>query len=201
MMRAVAIWGLALALSATPALAGYKLMPAGKPVAVAKSGLTVTPARDWNRLGARIGKNAETWTLDGAQLNDITFYGGIDNDKTLFREVDKRNRPLPRFSSAMLLPEIPQLLEGSYRVAVGTSLMTIDSVEPATFAGAQGVRFAYSFAVQGEEVRRKGEAHAAIIGGRLYMTTFEAPTIHYFDAGIGAYRSIAASAVLRAVAR
>jgi hypothetical protein len=201
MNRGTMMLGLALALAAAPAMAGYKLMPTGKPVAVAKSGLTVTPARDWNRLGARIGKNAETWTLDGAQLNDVTFYGGIDTDKTLFREVDRKNRPLPRFSAAMLLPEIPQLLEGSYRVAVGTSLMRIDTVEPATFAGAQGVRFTYSFAVQGEEVRRKGEAHAAIIGGKLFMTTFEAPSIHYFDAGIDSYRAIASSAVVRAVAR
>lgn len=188
-----------LMLTPNAAQAGYKLVPTGKPAAVAKSGLTVTTDRDWNRLGSRIGRNAESWTLDGLQLNDLTFYGGIENDKTLFREVDKMNRPLPRFSSSMLLPDIAQLFEGSYRVAVGTSLISIDSIEPAIFGGSQGFRFTYSFTVQGEEVRRLGEARGAIVGGKLYMMTFEAPVIHYFDRDVTAFRAIADSARIVAV--
>ncbi len=81
----------------------------------------------------------------------------------------------------MLAPDIAQLFESSYRVSVGTSLMSIDPIEPAVFAGQPGFRFAYSFVVQGEEVRRKGEATGAVIGGKLYLITFEAPVIHYFD--------------------
>lgn len=188
-----------LMLTPDAAQAGYKLVPNGKPAAVAKSGLTVTTDRDWNRLGSRIGRHAESWTLDGLQLNDLTFYGGIENDKTLFREVDKKNRPLPRFSSSMLLPDIAQLFEGSYRVAVGTSLISIDSIEPAIFGGSQGFRFTYSFTVQGEEVRRLGEARGAIVGGKLYMMTFEAPVIHYFDRDVTAFRAIADSARIVAV--
>src|SRR3546814_1782903 len=46
-------------------------------VKVAKSAMKVTPARDWNSLSIRPGKKAETWTLDGEQLDDVTFYGGI----------------------------------------------------------------------------------------------------------------------------
>lgn len=186
---------------ATPAVAGYKLMPAGISVAVAKSGLTVTPSQPWNRLGGRVGRNAESWTLDGLTLNDVTFYGGIANNNTLFREVDKKNAPLPRFSSTMLIPDVIQLFEGSYRVANATSLMSIDSVEPATFAGAAGFRFTYSFTVQNEEVRRRGEAHGAIIGGSLYMVTYEAPVIHYFERDLEAYRKMAASAIVAALPR
>jgi hypothetical protein len=192
---------LALALVASPALAGYKLMVTGKPVAVAKSGLTVTPSVDWNRLGGRVGRNAESWTLDGLSLNDVTFYGGIANNTTLFREVDKKNRPLPRFSSTMLLPDVAQLFEGSYRVANGTSLMAIDSIEPAQFAGNQGFRFTYSFTIQNEEVKRKGEARGAIVGGKLYMMTFEAPVIFYYDRDLPAYRAMADNARIAAVAK
>src|SRR3546814_4864653 len=46
-------------------------------VKVAKSAMKATPARDWNSLSIRPGKKAETWTLDGEQLDDVTFYGGI----------------------------------------------------------------------------------------------------------------------------
>jgi hypothetical protein len=186
--------GTALGLAAMPAIAGYKLVPKGAPVAVAKSTLTVTPSVDWNRLGARPGRNAESWTLDGLTLNDLTFYSGIADDTTLFRDAKKKTAPLPRFSSTMLAPDIAQLFESSYRVSIGTSLMSIDSVEPATFAGRPGFHFSYTFVIQGEEVKRKGEATGAVIGGKLYLITFEAPVIHYFDARRGAAKSVVDSA-------
>lgn len=183
----------------TPAQAGNKLIVPGQAVAVAKSALTISPDREWNKMAARPGRNSETWTLDGDQLNDVTFYGGVVSDQTLFREVNKRVKPLPRFSSTMLLTDIPALLENSYRIALATPLMTIDSVAPGAFAGAKGVRFTYTFTLPDEEVRRKGEGVAAIIGGKLYMATFEAPEIYYYDRDIASYRAIVASARIAAL--
>ena len=181
---------------ATSALAGNSLIAEGQKVAVAKSPLTVTPGREWNKMGARPGRNSETWTIHGDPLNDLTFYGGIENGKTLFREVSKRNKPLPKFTSSMLLTDIPSLLENSYRIALDTSLMSIDRAEPATFAGTKGIRFEYSFSRFGEDVHRKGEGYAAIVKGRLFMITFEAPTLYYFQAGVEAARQVVSSAVL-----
>lgn len=189
-----AVTALTIAILAASPVSANKLMPKGQPQAVAKSALTVTPTTDWNKLGARPGRNAESWTLDGLTLNDLTFYGGIANDTTLFRDARKKTDPLPRFSSTMLIPDIAQFFESSYRVSVGTSLMSIDSLAPATFAGRPGFRFTYSFVVKNEEVRRKGEAVGAVIDGRLYMITFEAPVIHYFDATIAPARAVQASA-------
>lgn len=182
---------------ATPAIAGNSLIGAGQPVAVAKSTLTVIADREWNKLGARPGRHSETWTLDGDGLNDLTFYGGIESGRTLFREVSKKTRPLPRFSSTMLLTDIPALVEQSYRIALGTPLMTIDSIEPSTFAGAKGVRFTYSFTKPGEEVQRSGQARAAIIRGKLYMMSFEAPTIHFYARDFKSFDKVAATARLQ----
>jgi hypothetical protein len=177
---------------AAPLYAAGRLKSAGVPVTVAKSTLTVTPDQSWNK-GARPGRLSEAWTLDGLSINELTFYGGILDNTTLFREVNKTTKPLPRFSKTMLAPDVAQLFESSYRVALGTSLMTIDSIEPATFAGNQGFKFTYSFAVE-DEVKRKGEARGAIIGGKLYMITYEAPRIHYFDRDLESFRKIADSA-------
>lgn len=174
--------------------AGIVLKPAKVPVAVAKSTLTVTPDKAWNKVG-RPGRFSESWTLDGLSLNDLTFYGGILDGKTLFREVDKTNAPLPRFSKTMLAPDVVQLFESSYRIALNTPLIKIESIEPATFAGHAGFRFTYSFSAL-DEVKRKGEAIGAIVGERLYMATFEAPTIHYFDRDVAAFRAIVDSAKL-----
>ena len=191
----------AAALMAIPAQAGYRLMPAGSSALVGKSTLQVTPSQPWNRLGGRVGRNAESWTLDGLTLNDMTFYGGIADNTALFREVNKRDTPLPHFSSTMLIPDVAQLFEASYRVANSTSLMAIDSVEPAPFAGNPGFRFTYNFTVQNEEVKRFGEARGAIVGGKLYMITFEAPVIYYFKHDLDAFRKLADSATIGAVGK
>jgi hypothetical protein len=175
---------------AAPAVAGNTVIPAGQRVAVAKSAMTVAPNHEWNKLGARPGRNSEEWTLDGDGLNDLTFYGGIENDRTLFREISKRSKPLPRFSSTMLLTDVPTLLEQSYRIALDTPLMSIEGIEPATLSGNKAVRFRYSFTRQNEEVKRNGEAVAAIVGGKLYMVTYEAPTIFYFDRDAAGYRAV-----------
>lgn len=183
---------LAIAVSAAaPVAAGNKLIPAGQRVAVAKSAMTVLPPDEWNKLGARPGRNSETWTLDGDELNDVTFYGGIPDGQPLFREVDKKNRPLPLVSATMLITDIPALLENSYRLALGTTDMAIEKVEPATFAGNKGVRFTYAFTRQNESLRRRGEARAAVVAGKLYMITYEAPALHYFDRSAAAFRTLA----------
>lgn len=179
---------------ATAASASNTLIVQGQSVAVAKSPMTVVPDREWNKLGARPGRNGETWTIDGDGLNEVNFYGGVADDQTLFREVSKHTRPLPHFSSTMLLTDLPTLFEDSYSIALDTQLMKIASVEPTTFLGQKGIHFTYSFARIDEEVRRKGEASAAIIGGKLYMISFEAPDVYYYDRDVAAYRAIVAQA-------
>jgi hypothetical protein len=190
--------GLALTVAvAAPVYAAGRLKSAGVATIVAKSAMSVTPDRAWNKSG-RPGRLSEAWTLDGLSINELTFYGGILDGKTLFREVDKINAPLPKFNKTMLAPDIATLLESSYRVALGTSLMQIDSVEPSTLAGAPGFKFTYSFAVQ-DEVKRRGVARGAVIDGKLYLITYEAPRIHYFDRDLESFNKIADSARLAAV--
>lgn len=184
--------------AAGPALAAYKYMAKGKAVTVGKSELTVTPPMDWNRRPGRIGRNAESWTLDGLPLNDVSFYGGIADNQTLFREVDKKNRPLPRFSATMLMTDVADLLEQSYRIALATPLFDVTAIEPATFAGKPGFRFTYNFTATGDEVKRQGEAIGAIVDKRLFLATYEAPTMYYFVKNQEHFRALAASAVLGA---
>lgn len=177
----------------TAAISANRLIVAQTAVKVAKSSLTITPVGEWNKLGARPGRNAETWTLDGPALNDLSFIGGLEDGKTLIREVDRRNRPLPRFSKTMLPTDIVTLFEGTYRIAADTALFTIGKVEPIAFAGQPGISFAYEF-TRRDEVKRRGEAAAVIIGGRLFLMSFEGPSLHYFDRDIARYRQMVASA-------
>ncbi|KTR84514.1 hypothetical protein NS277_04705 [Novosphingobium barchaimii] len=157
--------------------------------------LTVTPPRDWNRLDIKPGKHAETWTLDGEQLNDVTFYTGIEPGEPLVRERNRKREPLPKFTSATLLAEVPELLEGTYRAYKHTGAFALTSSRPESFLGRPGVHFTYDY-TDADLLPRKGEARAALINGKLYMATFDAPRLHFFDETVDDYRALVATATL-----
>lgn len=185
-----------LALACFPVnVQAHKLREKGVSVAIDDSSLTVTPGRDWNRLNGNIGKHTENWTLDGGQLNDVTFYAGIEPGKPLVRERNKKREPLPKFTASTLLVEVPELLEATYRTAKQIANFTVSDIAPHTVLGQEGVIFRYQF-VDGDELTRQGEARAAIVAGRLYMISFEAPRLHYYAAGLEDYRQLAESARL-----
>ena len=173
----------------------HKLREQSIAVTIADSPLTVTPPRDWNRLDGNIGKHVETWTLDGGQLNDLTFFAGIEPGKPLVRERSKKREPLPRFSASTLLVELPELFEATYRSAKELADFRVTDVQPTRFLERDGVVFRYEY-VDRDDLTRQGEAQAAIIAGRLYMISFDAPRLHYFERNVEDYRRIARSARL-----
>ena len=166
---------------------------AGKAVAVADSGVTVTPARDWNRLDAKPGKHTEVWTLDGDQLNEVTFYGGIEPGAPLLKERNKKRAPLPKFTATTLLVELPELLEGTYRAYKQIGGFSLTGSQPGRFLGRDGVHFTYEYTDK-DELPRKGEARAVLMDKKLYMVTFDAPRLHFFDRTLADFRSLADSA-------
>jgi hypothetical protein len=194
-VRSFALAAASLALTATPANA-HKLREKGAEFDVADSNVMVTPARNWNRLSVKVGKRTETWTLDGEQLNDVTFFGGIEPGAPLVREKSKKRDPLPKFTKSTLLIEIPELLEGTYRTYKQIGAFQLLSTEPQKFLGQDGVTFAYQY-TDADELTRKGEARAAIISGKLYMATFDAPRLHYFARSVDDFRALVSSARLR----
>lgn len=167
----------------------------GKPAQVAGSKLTVVPPRDWNQLTIRPGKHAETWTLDGEQLNDVTFFGDIAPGEPLVRERSKKREPLPKLTATTLLVEIPELLGSTYRAERGISKYNVVNSAPHRFLGQNGVRFAYEY-TDVDNLPRKGEAVAALVKGRLYMATFSAPRLHYYDRTLPDFRALAETASL-----
>ncbi len=167
----------------------------GKIVKVGDSGITVTPPRDWNRLDLKPGKFAEVWTLDGEQLNDVTFYGGVASGQPIVRERNKKRDPLPKFREDALLIELPELLEGTYRAYKRIGSFTLTNSTPSDFLGQKGVLFTYDYTDQ-DGLPRKGEARATIISKKLYMVTFDAPRLHYFERTLGDYRALADTARL-----
>lgn len=191
--KSVIAFAMVPALLLATAADAHKLREKGVKVAVAESTVSVTPSRDWNRLRGKIGKNTESWTLDGGQLNDVTFYAGIAPGNPLVKERSKKKEPLPKFTATTMLVEVPELLETTYRAYKKIGAFTVNSTEPVKFLGQDGVRFTYSYTDE-DELTRKGEARAVIVKGSLYMITFDAPRLHYFDRAIGDFHALVDSA-------
>lgn len=185
---------LAATLPLAPA-AAHKLREKGVAVTVAGSAVSVTPTREWNKLDGKLGKHTETWTLDGRQLNDVTFFGGVPNGQPLFRERSKKREPLPKFTDETLLVEIPELLEGTYRANGQLASFDLVKTEPAPFLGRDGIFFEFEF-TDGDQLTRRGQAFAAIIDQKLYMVKYEAPRLAYFEKSLADFQSLAESASL-----
>lgn len=190
-MRIVILATFASMLAAAPVLANSLVAP-GPRAGIAKSRLSASPAGEWNRLSRSEGKYVETWTLDGDALNKVNFFGGVATGQPLLRQANK-NRPLPKVAGNMLITDIPVLLETTYRSQFAVNQMQIDSQEPALLGGRKGIRFTYRFTRADDEVQRKGEAIGAMVDGKLYLVTYEAPTLYFFAKDIEKFRTLAAS--------
>lgn len=191
------ILSLALAgLTAAPLSAKWRLLPEATPVPVAKSALKVVPGQGWNSWSVRPGKKSELWSYDGPVLNQIEFIGGLANGEPLAKERNKKDKPLPKFSGQMLPTDIAQIYEQTQRIVTQSPDFTIDTMEPVTFAGHSGVKFTFHFTKPDEELTRKGEARGAIVGGKLYLISYTAAALHYYDAHLAKAQAIMDSAKL-----
>lgn len=173
----------------------HKLIDANEEVSVAKSDLTLTPAIDWNRISRRPGNEAERWTLDGELLNDVLFFGELRDGDTLFKEVDRRNSPMPEFSSSMLLIDIPDFYQSSLRILKGHATFEVESVDPVEFLGQGAVRFEFK-TLGSDDIVRRGTAVATIIDGELYMMSYEAPEIFFYERNLVDFEQLVATATL-----
>ena len=166
------------------------LVAPGPQTSIAKSSIAATPAGEWNRLSRTEGKGIEVWTRDGDQLNRISFFGGIPAGQSLYKERDKKNYPLPKIAGNMLLPDIPVLFESTYRSQYKVNKMSIENQEFAVVGGKEAIRFNYSYVRNEDEVQRSGEAVGTIVNKKLYLVTYEAPSIYFFEKDHAAFKQI-----------
>lgn len=175
---------------AGPAFASWAVMKADTEVKVAKGTMAIKPLADWNRSSLRPSRRSEAWTQDGVNLNELTFFGAIADGESILRQGYASTEKLPQFKSDMLPTDISEMFEATHRMVLQSPVFKMGKVEPAKLGTHDGVRFGYSYASQAEDVERRGEAVAAIVEGRLYIVNFVAPSLYYFDAGIGDVRKM-----------
>lgn len=198
------ILGLALLLSLTACsgvggggfgTGGYSLIRA-KEVRVGNDSVAVTSPREWNRQSTSLFDDISTvedWTQNGPYLDTISFVTGMKDGKAVVRQRSRDDRQVPKFRSNMTAPEIAAMIESLFRVRGGTVDFKTLALAPRPFLGASGFQYDYEH-LDGDEVRRKGRAVGAVIGGRLYLILFDAARSHYYGASLADYEAIVASA-------
>ena len=198
------ILGLALVLSLTACsgvggggfgTGGYSLIRA-KEVRVGNDSVAVTSPREWNRQSTSLFDDISTvedWTQNGPYLDTISFVTGMKDGKAVVRQRSRDDRQVPKFRSNMTAPEIAAMIESLFRVRGGTVDFKTLALAPRPFLGANGFQYDFEH-LDGDEVRRKGRAVGAVIGGRLYLILFDAARSHYYGASLADYEAIVASA-------
>lgn len=175
----------------------HKLIEPGAAEKVADGAFNATSGKVWNRLQQSEGKYQEVWTIDGHKLNRLAFYGGIPSGEPLLKERHKKKDPLPKVTETMLLPDVPGLLERTYRTQYGIPIFKLGKQEPAKLGGKPGIHFEYTYVSPDDEVERRGDAYAAIEAGKLFLVTYEAPALHYFDRDAAEVQAIMKSLSVR----
>lgn len=194
MIRIIAVMALALALSGC--VAGYTLVKP-EPVSVAAGSMKVTPAVAWNKVprsGLDIPKE-ESWTQNGVLLESVTFIGGLKDGEAIAKQRPKDDRKVPVFRSDMTPQDLVSMIESFYRIRGRISVFETKGVKPTTFLGQQGIEFDFSF-VGADDVKRRGRSMLAVVNGKLYFIALEGTALHYFDAALWEFHSLAASATV-----
>lgn len=187
-MRTILI-GVTILSMSVPALPNSLVSP-GPVSKIAKSRITATPDSEWNKLSLKPGKKVEIWTLDGSDLNQVIFFGGVEAGQPLFKEADKKRAPLPKVSKNMLVTDIPALLEATYRTRGMVNRMDIETQEPDQLNGIQGIKFTYRFVKDEDDVERRGEAFGAVKSGALFIVSYEAPALYFFERDVLRFRNL-----------
>lgn len=190
----------ALSLSACAGSGGfgsYSLVPPG-PRAVVSNRMTVSPPQAWNRVPRGIFdiREEEDWTLNGPILDSVSFIAGLKDGKAIVRQRRKADRQVPVFRATMTPPEIVGMIESLYRIRAGAAEFSMTGLKPATFVGQPGFQLDYDYLDQ-NEIKRRGRGYGAVVNGQLYMMLLDATRMHYFDAALGGFETMARGAVLR----
>jgi hypothetical protein len=138
----------------------------------------------WNKVNEQsvIGPGrTETWTADGQMLNALTFFAGIEDGNSLFRQTDEQAKrdKLPVFRSTMSPTDIMELVEATYGKIVQTSLTKTRELRPAKFADTDGFRFEMSM-VGKDEIDREATAIGTVRNGRLYLIFYQGARLHHY---------------------
>jgi hypothetical protein len=136
---------------------------------------TVDSRVAWNKTSD--GK-AQIWTVDGPQLQRLTFVNGLDDGDPLFEIKGDKAENMPRYDAAMTPLEVRELIEAGLRVS-GANQLETHNFRPETFGSIPGYRFEFSFALE-SGLENEGTVIGAKMDGKLYLILYTGTRFYYY---------------------
>jgi hypothetical protein len=155
----------------------------GEQVVRDKLGLKVAGA--WNKVSPPGSRQPyDVWTQEGIFLDELRFWAAVKPGETMVvpppvRATDQKAPRVPTFASNMSADQLVNLFETIY--AVDGSLVKVTKVEPAPFAGDNGIRFEFTVVRKRDDVQLLGEGWVRVHKGELYAATFVAPKLSFYS--------------------
>lgn len=135
----------------------------------------------WNRLNYP-GQPYEVWTQEGASLDQLRFWAGVQPGKqivTLPPSPSGQKAPrVPTFTANMTPDQLVSLFEIMY--SADGSQVKVTKIEPASFAGANGVRFEMLVTMKKTDLVVRTMGWAAVRNNELFAATYHAPDLAFF---------------------
>ena len=129
----------------------------------------------WNRSSE--GKS-ELWTVDGFQLQKLTFVNGLDDGDPLFGTKGDSAENMPSYDIAMTPLEVKELIETGLRVT-GVHQLETYNFRPEMFGSIPGYRFEFSYALE-SGLENEGTVVGAKKDGRLYLIIYTGTRFYYY---------------------
>lgn len=147
--------------------------------------LKITVAEAWNKVSVPgASQPFDSWTQEGLSLDHLRFWAAVRPAQRLIEPpagstpAGQKPPRVPTFRAGMPADEIVNLFEMVY--SVDGSVVTMDKVAPASFAGENGVRFEFSVLRKRDGIRLQGTGWAAVRNNELFAATFVAPRLAFY---------------------
>lgn len=150
---------------------------------VVNNRMAVKVGEAWNRMTMAGGQPYETWTQEGTSLDHLRFWAGIQPGQALMAAPSgtggQKAPRVPTFTNGMAPDQLVNLFEILY--SADGSQVKVTRMEPAAFAGEQGIRFEFSVARKRDDLQLRGVGWVAVRKNELFAATFVAPQLAYYQ--------------------
>jgi hypothetical protein len=135
----------------------------------------------WNHFVQDSSVPYQVWTQEGLLLDQLRIWAAIKPEQALIQKPaydGKKEAQLPTFRAGLRPDQWVGLLEAVY--ATDGSVVSIEKVEPTTWAGARAVRFEFALARKGDDLALRGVGWATEKDREFFAAVFTAPRLHFY---------------------
>lgn len=152
---------------------------------VIKNRMAVKLTDAWNKVELPGNQQPfDVWTQEGLTIDHLRFWAAVASNQELIKQprtsVPQGGKAArtPTYVAGMQPDQLVSLFETLY--AADGSIVVMNKVEPAAFAGEKGVRFEFSVTRKSDDVQLRGVGWVAVKKNELFAATFVAPRLSFF---------------------